>query len=246
MSKNRNSKKFRKSLKIKSINKSFVKNIKLGIPEIELDTKDLKPYHSEKVEIFDLMSDKMEVLVKRNWERYGVPFLNQNDRNIDLHESLDNDIKYNSDTFQKYGSKGKFYHLTSSKNYQKIMKEGIKSKDVNRMTSMGTSEKIWVIESDSPLIWNQIGYSQLGFGVKDIKMVVLEIDSKGINGEVTSEEINEFTSPLHSVINQSHIDSKFIKPIGYFKSSRKHFYLLRDELGKLKSTLYKNQFKMVG
>lgn len=86
----------------------------------------------------------------------------------------------------------------------------------------------------------------MGFGVKDIKMVVLEIDSKGINGEVTSEEINEFTSPLHSVINQSHIDSKFIKPIGYFKSSRKHFYLLRDELGKLKSTLYKNQFKLVG
>ena len=57
---------------------------------------------------------------------------------------------------------------------------------------------------------------------------------------------NEITSPLHSVINQSHIDSKFIKPIGYFKSSRKHFYLLRDELGKLKSTLYNNQFKMVG
>ena len=55
-----------KGLKSKSINKSFVKKIKLGIPEIELDTKDLKPYHSEKVEIFDLMSDKMEVLVKRN------------------------------------------------------------------------------------------------------------------------------------------------------------------------------------
>ena len=121
MSKNRNSKKFRKKLKSKSVNKSFVKKIKLGIPEIELNTENLKPYHSEKVEIFDLLSDKMEVLVKRNWERYGVPFLNQNDKNIDLHESLDNEIKYNSDTFQKYGSKGKFYHLTSQKNYQKII-----------------------------------------------------------------------------------------------------------------------------
>ena len=246
MSKNRNSKKFRKRLKSKSINKSFVKKIKMDIPEIKLDSKDLKPYHLNKIDGFDLMSDKMEVLVKQNWERYGVPFLNHNNENIDLHESLENDIKYDSDIFQKYGRKGKFYHVTSPKNYQEIMKEGIKSKDVNRMTSMGTSGKIWTIESDSPLIWNQIGYSQLGFKVKDIKMVVLEIDSEGIYGEITSEEVNEFTSPLHSVINQSHIDSKFIKPIGYFKSSRKHFYLLKDELGKLKSTLYENQFKMVG
>lgn len=218
----------------------------LNLPKIDLGLHKVNYNESFQDKMFDSFSDKMEKVVKKNWNNYGVPFLNQNDGNSDFHFQLENDIKYNSEMFDKYGSKGKYYHLTSPKNYKRIVKEGIKSKNVNRMSSMGTSDRIWSIESDSPLIWNQIGYSQLGVGVKNLQIVVLEIDSKGIKSEITSEEINEFTSPLHSVINQSHIEPKHIKPIGYFNTSREHFYSMRNELGELKNLLYSTQYRMVG
>lgn len=230
----------------KKRNSSIVKMNNLNLPKIDLGLVNTKDNKSFEDKMFDSFSDKMEKVVKLNWEKYGVPFLNQNDGNSDFHNQLENEIKYNSEMFEKFGSKGKYYHLTSPKNYERIIKEGIRSKDVNRMSSMGTSDRIWSIESDSPLIWNQIGYSQLGIGVKNLQIVVLEIDSKGIKGEITSEEINEFTSPLHSVINQTHIEPKYIKPIGYFNSSREHFYSMKNELGELKSLLYSTQYRMVG
>lgn len=230
----------------KKRNSSIVKMNNLNLPKIDLGLVNTNNNKSFEDKMFDSFSDKMEKVVKLNWEKYGVPFLNQNDGNSDCHVQLENEIKYNSEMFEKFGSKGKYYHLTSPKNYRRIIKEGIRSKDVNRMSSMGTSDRIWSIESDSPLIWNQIGYSQLGIGVKNLQIVVLEIDSKGIKGEITSEEINEFTSPLHSVINQTHIEPKYIKPIGYFNSSREHFYSMRNELGELKSLLYSTQYRMVG
>jgi hypothetical protein len=244
--KKRNTKSFKKNLKKKSTNQSFVRDVSIDLPRIELGLTVLNPKRSLIDKMYDSFSNSMGVTVKQNWKKHGVPLFNLNKKNIDSHTPLENDIKYNSDIFQKYGSRGKFYHLTSPKNYQKIIKEGLKSTGVNRMTSMGTSNKIWTIESDSPLVWNQIGYSQLGVGVPDLKMVVLEIDPKGINGKITSEDLNEFTSPLHSVIHQTHIEPKFIHPIGYFNSSRNHFYTVREEFGKLKSTLYSKQLKMVG
>lgn len=216
-----------------------------NLPNIELGMVKTKFKRSLVDKSYDFFSDKMEKVVKNNWVNYGVPFLNNGGKNEDLHQTLDNKIKYNSEMFRIFGSKGKFYHLTSPKNYHKILKEGIKSKDVNRMTSMGNSNKIWTVESESPLIWNQIGYSQLGMGVKNLPIIVLEIDPKGIKSDITSEEINEFTSPLHSVINQNHIEPKYVKTIGYFKTSREHFYSMRNQLGELKSLLYTSEYRMV-
>lgn len=217
----------------------------LNLPKIELGLIETNPKKSLEDKLLDSFSDKTEKLVKNNWVNYGVPFLNNGSKEENLHFPLDNDIKYNSEMFKTFGSKGKFYHLTSPKNYHKIMNEGIRSKDVNRMTSMGNSKKIWTVESDSFLIWNQIGYSQLGMGIKNLPIVVLEIDPIGITGEITSEEINEFTSPLHSVINQTEINPKYIKPIGYFNTSRVHFYSLRNQLGELKTSLYRSLYRMV-
>jgi hypothetical protein len=139
---------------------------------------------------------------------YGVPFIDVNNdvKNHNSHTTIENCIKYNSETFIKYGTTGRYFHLTSPKNYQKIMKEGIKSVDVKRMTSMGHSNRVWTVESDSPIIWNQIGFGQLCVGIDRMKVVVLEIDPSGICGEITSEEVGEFTSPLHTIINQNHID----------------------------------------
>jgi hypothetical protein len=244
MSKNRNSKKFKKNNRKKNTNQSFVKKVELNLPQIEipLTTGIQKPYLRDKV------SKMIEKSVRINWEKYGVPFVFENNdlKNHSSHQPFPNSIKYNSETFLKYGEKGKFYHLTSPKNYQKIMKEGIKSVGVNRMTIIGHFNRIWTVESDSPMIWNQIGYGQLCQHVDNLKVVVLEIDPSGISGDLTSEEVDEFTSPLHTIVNQNHIDVKYIKPIGYFHTSEKLFYSMKDELGKLKSTMFTNQYRMVG
>lgn len=223
-----------------------MKKVSLNLPKIELGMTNLKINRSPMDIILDKMSDSKEDILKGNWNRYGVPLLNLNTKDIDIHNKLDNELKYSSQTFTKYGNKGSFYHLTSPKNYHKIMKEGLKSEGVKRMTSMGTSDRIWTIESDSPLIWNQVGYSQLGVGLNNLPIVVLKIEKEGILGKTSSEEIGEFTSPLHTVIHQRFIDKKFIKPIGYFLTSRSHYYGLREELGFLKSSLYTSQLKMVG
>jgi len=217
----------------------------LNLPKIDLGIVQNQYFKSFEDKFHDSFSDKLETVVKQNWINHGVTKLNHTGENEDLHLHLDNHIKYNSEMFRKFGDKGKFYHLTSPKNYEKIIREGIRSQNVNRMTSMGNSKKIWTVESSSPLIWNQIGYSQLGMGVKNLPIVVLEVDPKGINGEITSEEIHEFTSPLHSVINQTQIEPKYIKPIGYFFSSREHFYSMRNQLGDLKVSLLTSQYRMV-
>jgi hypothetical protein len=242
--KKRNTKSFRKNLNKRTTNQSFVKKVSLNLPKIELGNTKLDFQLSPMDYMMDMMSDSRELSVISNWNRYGVPLLNHNN-GTDIHSEIENELKYSSETFLKYGNNGSFYHLTSPKNYSKIMKDGLKSEGVKRMTSMGTTDRIWTIESDSPLIWNQIGYNQLGLGVKNLPIVVLKIDNQGITGRTSSEEIGEFTSPLHTVIHQSFIDKKFITPIGYFLSSRTHFYGIREELGILKSSLYSSQLKMV-
>jgi hypothetical protein len=244
MSKNRNSKKFKKNNRKKNTNQSFVKKVELTIPKIEIPipTGIQKPYLKHPFSI------KVENVVRVNWDRYGVPFpIETNDiKNHSLHVPLSNSIKYNSESFNRYGTPGRYFHLTSPKNYKKIMEEGIRSVGINRMTTIGHSNKIWTVESDSPVIWNQISYGQLCVGIDNMKVVVLEIDPSGIIGEITSEEVGEFTSPLHTIINQNHIDVKYIKPIGYFHTSEKLFFSMKDELGKLKSTMFTNQYRMVG
>lgn len=242
----RNTKSFKKSVKKKSISQNFMRKISLDLQKIELGLTKLNSQRDPMGIMLDKKSDSNESMIKKNWNRYGVPLLNLNNNYVDLHKKLDNEIKYNSETFVRYGNLGNYYHLTSPKNYKKIMKEGLKSEVENRMTSMGSNDGIWTVESDSPQIWNQVGYNQLGIGVKNLRIVVLKIEKEGIVGEISSEEVDEFTSPLHTIIHQRIIDKKFIKPIGYFLTSRSHFYDIIEELKILKSSLNSSQLKMVG
>lgn len=247
--KKRNTNKFKKSIINKNVSGSFIKPVSSELPLIQLGRYNGYLSINDNDEFMEKFSNSISSMVRDNWVRLGVSLEYINDDRKSEYIELDNEVKYNSETFRRFGTRGKYYHLTSPKNYRNIMKNGLKSVNVKRMSSMGSSGTIWTIESDSPLIWNQVGFSQLGIGVEKLPMVVLEIDNNGIAGVISSEEINEFTSPLHTLIHQDIIEVKFIKPIGYFLTSKQHFYGLRGELGELKSKLYSTEiedYKMIG
>lgn len=201
---------------------------------------------------WDKKCDEISSEVKYNWENFGVTFLNYT--TSDCGEKLPHDIKYQTEMFKKYGSKNKFYHLTSPLNSLKILSEGLKGCGVNKNTSMGNSGEIYLIESNSEVIWNYLGYSQLGIGVNGLPMVVLEIDSEGIIGELFSENCNDYPSPLHTMIKQRCIEPKWIKKVFEFKTSRKKYYENKLELHDLKLEYLlnhypnssKNIYKMAG
>jgi hypothetical protein len=70
-------------------------------------------------------------------------------------------------------------------------------------------------------------------GLKEAEAVVLEIDPEGITGEIHGEFGADQTAPLHTVIKQDHIHSKFIKKVGVVVSDRKAYYDFRMELVKV-------------
>jgi len=71
MSKNRNSKKFKKNNRKKSTNQSFVKKVELNIPKIEIPL----PVGIQKPYLRNKFSKLVEKDVRLNWEKYGVPFI---------------------------------------------------------------------------------------------------------------------------------------------------------------------------
>jgi hypothetical protein len=107
---------------------------------------------------------------------------------------------------------------------------------------MGNSGEIYLVESDSEIIWNYIGYSQLGMGVNGMPMVVLEIEKDGLYGNLFSENCNDFPSPLHTMVKQNSIAPKWIKKAFEFKTSRLKFYEERSELGELKMEYLMNHY----
>ena len=190
-------------------------------------------YVRNKEELYwDKKSDDISSEVKYNWENFGVTFLNYTTN--DCGEKLPHNIKYQTEMFKKYGSKNKFYHLTSPLNSLKILSEGLKGCGVIKNTSMGNSGEIYLIESNSEVIWNFVGYNQLGIGVNGLQMVVLEIDSEGIIGDMFSENCGDYPSPLHTMVKQNLIESKWIKKVSEFKTSRKKYYENKMDLHDLK------------
>lgn len=189
---------------------------------------------------WDKKSDDISSEVKYNWEKFGVTFLNYTTN--DCGEKLPHNIKYQTEMFKKYGSKNKFYHLTSPLNSLKILSEGLKGCGVNKNTSMGNSGEIYLIESNSEVIWNFVGYNQLGIGVNGLQMVVLEIDSKGIIGDMFSENCGDYPSPLHTMVKQDIIESKWIKKVFEFKTSRKKYYENKMDLHDLKLEYILNHY----
>src|SRR6056300_1695554 len=251
----RNTKKFRKSQKKKSnpnrnsyrkqVNPYNPPKVELDLPKIELGLCSTIHKKDKMDEHYDMMSDLLYSKIHNLWDKKGVSsFHNSTNNNREI-RFIDNLEKYNSESFRFFGTKDKYYHLTSPKNYEKIKVEGIRSKNVQRMTSLGNEGFVWTVESSNPLIWNQVGYGQLGVGVINLPVVVLEIDPKGVTGELLSEEVGEYTSPLHTLIKQDLIKPEFIKPVGYFLTSRNHYYSIQQKLGDLKYNDSTQYLKMV-
>jgi hypothetical protein len=100
----------------------------------------------------------------------------------------------------------KFYHVSGFENFPKILKEGIKSNDLN---------EIFVFDDEIDLK-HEIPYAaknQLGY--KDY--VLFEIDGKGIIGNIVSDDVGELTAKHQRIIYQSVIEPKCIKFKGMFK-----------------------------
>jgi len=197
-------------------------------------------YRNQQDRDLDMFSDIYSSEFRYNWENFGVVRLDLNTNGNG--EKLPHSIKYDSEMFKKYGSKNRFFHITSPLNASKILSEGLKGSGIRKNTCMGNSGEIYLVESDSEMIWNYIGYSQLVMGVNGMPMVVLEIEKDGLDGNLFSENCNDFPSPLHTMVKQNLIAPKWIKKVFEFKTSRLKFYENRSELGELKMEYLMNHY----
>ena len=99
--------------------------------------------------------------------------------------------------FEKYGDKDRLFHLTSPKNWDKIRNYGLLSRHKNH-NYPGCEKKIYLVSSSHKDVLNQVGFGQITSGFEG-PIVVLEIDKKGITGDLFSEELGEYTTPFHTV-----------------------------------------------
>ncbi len=188
----------------------------------------------------DNFSDFYSAQIRHNWKTIGVIGLSSKIKSSG--EKFPHSLKYFSEMFKKYGSRGRFFHLTSPLNASKILNVGLKGEGVRKNTSMGCVGEIYLVESDSEKIWNYIGISQLGMGLNGLPFDVLEIDVNGIYGEMFSENCNDYPSPLHTMVKQNIIEAKWIKKVSEFKTSRIKYYEDRSELGNLKLEYLQNHY----
>ncbi len=206
-------------------------------------TEFLKDYKIEDLrndEVMDRLADSIREEQKWCWDNFGVTKLNINtDKEAHNHKQFfPHEIKYKTKMFETFGSKDKFFHLTSPLNADRILKEGLKGCNVRKNTVLSNKDEIYLVESDSPKIWNYVGYNQLTTGQDGFDIVVLEINKEGIEGEMFAEECAEYPSPLHTMVKQSIIHPKWIRKICMFKTSRKMYQETSPILGQLKVDFY--------
>ena len=139
-----------------------------------------------------------------------------------------------SKMFELYGSEDKIYHLTSPKNWNQIKVYGLLSNHKNHNYSERRNQ-LYFLQSDEHKVLNYVGWGQCTGGIDNLPVVVLEIDKKGITGELFGEDGNEFITPLHMVLtNQKRILPQYIKYHKTFHTSTKQYYEDREEFGQLK------------
>lgn len=213
--------------------------------------------------VLDNKLSKMDISKKitSNWIHYGRIKTNDQSHNIDgtrnYRNCLNGDYKFielepipsirwkewgkvplsqvkGSKMFELYGSEDKIYHLTSPKNWNQIRVHGLLSKHKNH-NYPERSNQLYFIQSDEHKVINYVGWGQCTSGVDNLTVVVLEIDKKGITGELFGEDGNEFITPLHMVLtNQKRILPQYIKYHKTFHTSTKQYYNDREEFGQLK------------
>ena len=192
----------------------------------------------------DKQSDDISYIVKSNWSNYGVALFH--DQKLKGFTKLSYEQRLSSKMFLEYGNSERFFHITSPLNWSKIQNEGLKSVGVNHNTAYGENGKIFVVQSTCKDVWNYIGYNQLGIGVIGLNMVVVEVMKEGIMGKLFSEEGGEYTTPLHTVIEQDVIDPKYVKKVCEFTTSRAEFYKFRPTLKRLKDEFIDEKLKNIG
>jgi len=223
--------------------------VKVGVQSI-IPSYDI--YRNDDDRYLDNLLDMNSKSFRKNWEKYGVTTLNNEKVFLKSYqtdqignEKLPLNIKYESKIFVKYGSRNKLFHLTSPLNSKNILRNGLKSYkkgDINKQTTLGGIGEIYLVESENFIVWNQLGFSQIGMSIDGLEIDVLEIDIKGINGNMYSENVPEYISPLHTVVVQDKIESRWIKKVGSFKTNRSLFYENRNEFGLLKKDFLLNQY----
>lgn len=95
----------------------------------------------------------------------------------------------------------KYYHLSYIENRGSIVKSGLKAND---------DGEIFVITKKD--IAPYIAANQIFTRTYDI----YSIDSKGVTGEVTADNVAELTAPHQRIIKQEVIDPKHIKWLGTY------------------------------
>ena len=211
----------------------------------------------------DRRLEKMRISKKihSNWIQHGR--INTNDRNFNIdgtrnyRNCLHNDYRFielqeipstkwigwgnvpllqvrDSKMFELYGSEDKIYHLTSPKNWNQIRVHGLLNSHKNH-NYPSRRNQLYFLQSDEHKVFNYVGWGQCTGGTDNLPIVVLEIDKKGITGELFGEDGNEFVTPLHMVLtNQKRILPQYIKYHKTFHTSTKQYYDDREEFGQLK------------
>ena len=112
------------------------------------------------------------------------------------------------------------YHITTSENARKILKEGLIA---NIGTNSELSEKgyIYLFENKSyrhPItkeviaVADDIAKNQLFLD----EYVMLEIDEKGIKGELEHDNVGEFAAFAEWKVKQHRINKKYINEFGFY------------------------------
>jgi hypothetical protein len=182
----------------------------------------------------DFLTDQHSKDMKKRYEELG--YIEQNDQpnrnpyDETGYKKITREEQTTHPVYQKFSTHGKFYHLTSPINAQKILKKGLKSVGIKHNSSIGGPGYIWTVESSNPDVWNAIAYSQVCMGIIGLKSVVLEIDPQGITGEIFGEIGADQTTHLHTVIKQDHIHSKYITKVDEVITDRLKYYNFRMSL----------------
>jgi len=114
-----------------------------------------------------------------------------------------------------------YYHITTSENAKKILKEGLKANCDGFNSPLSEEGYIYLFENKSykhPItqeviaVADAIAKNQLFLN----EYVMLEIDERGIDVEVEKDDVGEFAAFAEWKVKQPIIDKKYINVFGIY------------------------------
>lgn len=132
-------------------------------------------------------------------------------------------ISRSSRRFQMFGDSEKFYHITSPKNWKLIKQHGL-IRNTGKTQLGYISKSLNLISSSEPQVWNSSVITSFLHYRDRVPYVVLEIDPKGIEGELRGDSGEFFGSELVTkVVGQNRILPQYIKYVKTYHSSVEDF-----------------------